>query len=118
LVNVATPAVAVAVVVPVSCAPAVPPVSAAVTTVELSVASVLPLLRTWTTGCVVNAVACTEPTGWVATNRVFCGAGGGEGAGEGAGAPPPPPPPPQLANNPSAAIIPPRRTPARIMQPP
>src|SRR3954463_4992402 len=109
LVNVATPAAAVAAVVPVSCAPAlpVPATRAAVTTVELSVVSVVPLLRTWTTGCVVNTVACTEPTGWVATNTVFSGAGGGDGEGVGAGAPPPPPPPPQLASNPNAAIIPP-----------
>src|SRR5262245_51133894 len=113
LVKVATPAEAVAVVVPVSCAPAVPvpATSAAATTVLLSAVSVVPLLRTWTTGCVAKAVACTEPTGCVATNRVFCGAGGGDGDGEGAGEPPPPPPP-QLANNPSATIMPPRSAPA------
>ena len=59
----ATPATAVAVVAPVSVAPAVPvPATiAAVTTVELSAVSVAPFARTWITGCVANAPAGTPP---------------------------------------------------------
>jgi hypothetical protein len=49
----------------------------------------------WTTGWVVNAVACTEPAGCVATTSVFCGGGGG---GDGMGEEPPPPPQPLASN--------------------
>src|SRR6185295_14751363 len=91
-VNVATPATAVAVVVPVSAAPAVPVPATIVpvTPVVLSAASVAPLLRTCTTGCVANATVGAAPEGCVATNKVRTGGG----------APPllllplPPPPPP------------------------
>ena len=78
LVNVATPATAVAVVVPVSAAPAVPvPVTiVTVTTVVLSVASVAPLLRRWTTGWMANAAEGAAPEGWVATKTVSTGGGG------------------------------------------
>ena len=60
-----------------------------VTTVVLSVASVTPLLRTCTTGCVANGADVIAPAGCVATNSVRTGGGGG--------LPPPlllPPPPP------------------------
>jgi hypothetical protein len=56
----------------------------------------------WTTGCVVNAVPCTEPTGCVTTTTVFCTGGGGDGAGED------PPPPPHALSETSATNKPPR----------
>ena len=45
-------------------------VATAVTTVVSSLASVTPLLRTCTTGCVVKTLGGTPPSGWVATNNV------------------------------------------------
>src|SRR6187549_2958798 len=114
-VNVATPATAVAVVVPVSAAPAVPvPATiATVTTVELSVASVTPLLRTCTTGCVANATEAAAPEGCVATNKVRTGGG----------VPPllllllplPPPPPPHAESAASTANSPVRKPDIRLI---
>src|SRR5512147_763681 len=74
-VNVATPATAVAVVVPPSTAPAlpVPETMLTETTVVLSAASVAPLLRTWTTGCVLSGAGAVPPAGCVATNNVRTG---------------------------------------------
>src|SRR5205085_5986997 len=72
-----TPPAAVAVSVPPSVAPAVPVPGAidAVTMVELSVASITPLLRTCTTGCVLKAAGAVPPAGCVATNKVRTGGG-------------------------------------------
>src|SRR4051812_17570596 len=95
LVKVATPAAAVAVVLPLSFAPVapLPATRVTLTTVALSEVSAVPLLRTCTTGWVASAMPCNPFAGCVESARVFCG-GGGAGAGAGAGEAPPPPPQP------------------------